>query len=127
MAQAAHRAGMAQDQFAQQVASLNHALGVVQGRANQAAVARAEAALKADPDFGGANYDKTLSDAKATVEALGGQELLAEIDASGLGNSPALIKALAKLARSGVVKGSFVAGGNARDGERSLADLLYGG
>src|SRR5690606_25816921 len=90
-------AGLSQEQFAQQVAGLSQFANLIQTRATQAAVAKATAELKADPEYGGANFDKTIADAKATVESIGGADLLAELDRTGLGNSPALIKAFAKL------------------------------
>lgn len=120
-------AGVSQEQAQAHAAGLERAISTVNERAKAAAAKAAETTLRADPEFGGANYEKTLADAKAAAVALGGEEALKELDASGLGNSPALIKMFAKLAKSGVVKGEFVAGGNARDGgAKSVAAALYG-
>lgn len=123
----ARAAGLAPDAAAAQAKGLSTFVATINERAARAAVAKADAELRADPEFGGANYDQTLATAKAAAQSLGGDALLAELDRTGLGNSPTLIKALATLAKSGVVKGEFVAGGNARDGgEKPSAAIFYG-
>src|SRR5690606_12324592 len=85
-----------QEQAAAHVKGLVTAVQTINQRASQAAATRAAEALKADPEFGGANFEKTLADAKATVITLAGEEALKELDETGLGNSPALIRMLAK-------------------------------
>lgn len=121
------QAGATQEQAQAHVAAFASSVKTVNDRAAQAARAAGEAALRADPEFGGENFDRTLADAKATVVALGGEDALAELDKTGLGNSPALIKVFAKLARHGLAGGKFVAGGHARNAEQTLPSLLYGG
>lgn len=120
------QAGATQEQAQAHFAAFANSVKTVNERAAQAAAAHAAEVLKADPEFGGENFDRTLADAKATVVALGGDEALKELDATGLGNSPALIRMFAKLAKSGLAGGKFVAGGNARSGGESLPGLLYG-
>ena len=127
LAAQARAAGLTQEQAAAQAKGLSTFVAQINERATKAAVEKATAELKADPEYGGANFETTLANAKAAAQSIGGDALLAELDRTGLGNSPVLIKTLAKLAKSGLVKGDFVAGGNARSGgEKSLAALLYG-
>ena len=121
------QAGATQEQAQAHVAAFASSVRTVNDRAAQAARAAGEAALRADPEFGGENFDRTLADAKATVVALGGEDALKELDKTGLGNSPTLIKVFAKLARHGLAGGKFVAGGHARNAEQTLPSLLYGG
>ncbi len=56
-----------------------------------------------DPEFGGANSDETLSQAREVLESFGTPEEVArltkELERTGLGNHPILIKGLAKLAQ----------------------------
>lgn len=127
MAQHFRAAGIDGQTAQQRVAEFANAVKTVNARRAEAAAKAAEAALRADPEFGGDNFDRTMASAREAVEVLGGKELLAELDATGLGNSVGLLKALAKLAQSGVIKGKFVAGGTAIDGDKSIADMLYGG
>jgi len=127
MAQHLRAAGLDGQAAQQRVSEFANAVKTVNARRAEAAAKQAEAALRADPEFGGDNFDRTMASAREAVEVLGGEELLAELDATGLGNSVGLLKALAKLAQSGVIKGKFVAGGTATDGEKSIADMLYGG
>jgi|SRR5690606_756010 len=127
MAQHFRAAGIDGQVAQQRVAEFANAVKTVNARRAEAEAKKAEAALRADPEFGGDNFDRTMASAREAVEVLGGKELLAELDATGLGNSVGLLKALAKLAQSGVIKGKFVAGGTATDGEKSIADMLYGG
>jgi hypothetical protein len=53
--------------------------------------------LKADKDFGGAKFTKTVADAQKAVLAHGGPELVAEMNKYGIGNLPALVRAWAKV------------------------------
>jgi hypothetical protein len=57
------------------------------------------AAVKADKDFGGANFDATKAHAQAAVLKAGGPELAAEIQAWGLTNAPFLVKGFARLGK----------------------------
>lgn len=123
---AARANNLTQEQAQKYVEGLSGSVKTLNDRAAAARRATGEAALRADPEFGGANFDETLKAAQSTVRALGGDALVAELGITGLGNSPELVKALAKLARDGVAGGKFVAGGNARNGgEKSAADILF--
>ena len=56
-----------------------------------------------DPEFGGANAKATISQAREVLESFGTAEEVArlrkELERTGLGNHPILIKGLAKLAQ----------------------------
>lgn len=53
-------------------------------------------AIKADPDFGGAKFDKTVADAGVFMDKFLDQEGRDLLNASGLGNHPSLVRAFAK-------------------------------
>lgn len=118
---------MTQDQAYEAVRGFAESAAVVAQRKEKVALAAAEKALRADPEFGGDKYDGTLKAARDTLDALGGSELVDEADKMGFARSPQLVKALARLAASGVVAGKFIKGGaNTGPGERSVAELFYG-
>ena len=56
-----------------------------------------------DPEYGGANSDETLAQAREALKSFGTAEeverLGKELERTGLGNHPILIKGLAKLAQ----------------------------
>lgn len=58
-----------------------------------------EAAIKADPDYGGKALDQTKSDAAFVLDTYGSPELRQALDQFGFGNHPELIKALARTGR----------------------------
>lgn len=125
---AAKQAGWPKEQASNYVKGLTTAHAAIAERQAKAAREAGEKALREDPEFGGDRYEQTLADAKSAVQALGGDALLAELDKTGLGNSPALVKVFANLVKTGVVKGQFVAGGNSRSsGEKSTAAILFDG
>src|SRR5690606_5468301 len=124
LAEQARAAGLTQEQAAAQAKGLAQFVSAIETRRAESAMKAAEAALRADPEFGGANYDKTLADAKSAAVSLFGEQFLQR---TPLGNDPDFIKGLVKLHRAGLVKGDFVAGGNARDGgEKTTAAIFYG-
>lgn len=122
----AKAANLTQAQAAAQVQSLAHSVKTINERKAAKTLAASAEALRSDPEYGGAAFEKTISSAQEAARALGGDALLAELDSTGLGNSPVLIKTLARLAKAGLVAPEFVAGGNAQGGEKSLASLFYG-
>lgn len=56
-----------------------------------------EAAVKADPELGGANEARTALRAKAVLEKYGNPELMAALKATGFGNYPALVRFVDKI------------------------------
>ena len=53
-------------------------------------------AIKADPDFGGAKFEKTVADAGVFMDRFLDQDGRDLLNASGLGNHPSLVRAFAK-------------------------------
>ena len=62
-----------------------------------------ETEFQNDPEFGGANAKATIAEAREVLESFGTAEEVArltkELERTGLGNHPILIKGLAKLAQ----------------------------
>lgn len=56
-----------------------------------------EAEVKADPEIGGANYDKTVALSAKVLDKFFTEEDRAFLTASGLGNNPGLVRAFAKM------------------------------
>lgn len=83
--------------------------------------------LKADPDFGGAKFTKTVEDANRALRQFGDAAFIQEIQELGLDNHPGLIKAFARVARATAEDRSIErpAGGIAGAG-KSLGEVLYG-
>lgn len=65
---------------------------------------------KADPEIGGANFDKTLTDARRVLAKVGSPDLNKLLGSTGLGNHKEMIKLLAKLAP--LVKEDALPGGS---------------
>jgi hypothetical protein len=66
-------------------------------RLQQQVAARIEAdsaALKADPEIGGANFDRVNADVKDFIATQGTAEFRAFVDSLGIGNSPEFIRAI---------------------------------
>lgn len=57
-------------------------------------------ALKADKDFGGTNFDKTVTDARTALGHFGGEKLAKKLVAHGLDNDPDIVIAFAKAAKA---------------------------
>lgn len=56
--------------------------------------------VKADPDIGGGNMQKSVALAQKAARAVGGQEVLDIIERAGLGSHPGLFKAFVLLGRT---------------------------
>lgn len=84
-----------------------------------------EAGLKADPDFGGENFDANVATFLKGVDAVGSPELRQMLDQSGMGSHPEIVKAFHKVGK--MVADSSVATGKAGTESRSnFATSLYG-
>lgn len=78
-----------------------------------------------DKEIGGEKLAENLSIAKRAMETFGSPELSAVLDESGLGNHPALIKALVKIGR-GVSEDSLVPGGaQSAAPAKTIAQQMY--
>lgn len=56
--------------------------------------------LKADKEFGGANWDKTTQEAQNAIRQFGGEDFTQFVTDMGLGNNATLIKVFAKVGRA---------------------------
>lgn len=81
--------------------------------------------LKADPEFGGAKYEETVTMAKRGLDAYGDAQLKEELNKTGLGNHPLILKAFARVGRA-MADDSFIQGSTEVPAVRkSTADVLY--
>lgn len=95
----AHRLGLTKGQFAGMVRFLAQK-GETMNEAGKQAVeqSKVEAIQSLQQEFGAA-FDQNLSMAKDAVRQFGGEELVAFMDQSGMGNQPEVIKAFAKIGK----------------------------
>ena len=80
--------------------------------------------LKADKEFGGPNWEKSLATVRRANDALP-EALKKEIDDNGLGNNPILFKVLHTFG-VGLKEDSFVRGNSAAGTNRTFAEVMYG-
>ena len=86
--------------------------GLVQGQQNhEMALEKASDSMR--KEFGKA-YDEKMDMAKGAAKQFGGDELMALLDSTGLGNEPALIKAFANIGKA--IASDEIIGGGGRQG-----------
>lgn len=86
-------------------------------------------ALKADKEFGGQNWDKSVSYVHRAIREFGGAELAQSLDRMGLGNEPALIKLFARIGKAlgeDSLSGSTSAQPRPAKSDQDFINLLYG-
>ncbi|KFB89620.1 peptidase [Serratia grimesii] len=79
--------------------------------------------VKADKEIGGDKFNASVGAAQRALDQFGNPELREYLNASGLGNHPALVRFCAKVGKS-MAEDSFVVPN--QGGQRSAADILYG-
>jgi hypothetical protein len=79
--------------------------------------------VKADKEIGGDKFNASVGAAQRALDQFGNPELREYLNASGLGNHPALVRFCAKVGKS-MAEDSFVMPNNG--GQLSAADVLYG-
>ncbi|MEL5205606.1 MULTISPECIES: peptidase [Serratia] len=79
--------------------------------------------VKADKEIGGDKFNASVGAAQRALDQFGNPELREYLNASGLGNHPALVRFCAKVGKA-MAEDSFVVPG--QGGQRSAADILYG-
>ncbi|WP_442801396.1 peptidase [Serratia rubidaea] len=79
--------------------------------------------VKADKEIGGDNFNASVGAAQRALDQFGNPELREYLEASGLGNHPALVRFCAKVGKS-MAEDTIVMPKNG--GQRSAADILYG-
>lgn len=83
----------------QAVADLGSQMLVRQAEANKARSEQWKSEVLADPEIGGASMEQNLALARKGLAELGSPELVEFLDATSLGNHPALVKAFYKAAK----------------------------
>ncbi|HGO4162715.1 TPA: peptidase [Serratia marcescens] len=79
--------------------------------------------VKADKEIGGDKFNASVGAAQRALDQFGNTELREYLNASGLGNHPALVRFCAKVGKA-MAEDSFVVPN--QGGQRSAADILYG-
>ncbi|EJJ0660961.1 peptidase [Cronobacter sakazakii] len=80
-------------------------------------------AIKADKEIGGDKLTSSISAAQRAIDQFGTPELKEYLEASGLGNNPALVRFCVQVGKA-MSEDNMVTGGN--QGQRSAAEVLYG-
>lgn len=80
--------------------------------------------IKADPELGGANFDKTVETAVKAIEQFGSPELRTLLNGTGIGNHPELVKFCHRIGKA-LSEDSLVMGGDKKPDTRT-ADVLFG-
>lgn len=82
-------------------------------------------ALQNDPQFGGANFDKNVERVHRFMKHYGGEDFKKELDASGFGNHPGLVKMIHNFAQHMGDDSFEHAGSGASGGAKTTGQLLY--
>jgi hypothetical protein len=80
---------------------------------------------KNDKEIGGDDYSKNIELAKRVVHKFGTEEFLKDLDKSGYGNHPEVVRVFARIGRT-MSNDELVRPGFQSGGERSMEDLFYG-
>lgn len=83
-------------------------------------------ALKADPEFGGDKLTENVEMGKRLIARYGDEELKAQLDSSGLGNHPGLVKLLSRIGRE-MAPDKLEMPRNTGGEKKSLEERLYPG
>ncbi len=97
--------------------------------ASQAGVIKRQSAawlkeLKADPAFGGGNWNESMQALNAAMREFGSEELRGFLTQSGLDNNPLLNKFVASVGRA-LLEPGLARGSNSAGKEKSAAEVLY--
>ncbi len=82
------------------------------------------AAVRNDPEYGGAKYDATVKAAERAIGKFGSPELKSFLDTTGLTNHPGLVKLLAGVGRA-MGEDSFVPGAGSGSQPKPMHDRMY--
>lgn len=92
-------------------------------KAQEALVKSWDDAIKADKDFGGANYESNKQAALKAVSTFGSPELVEFFNATGLGSHPEIVKAFAKIGKT--ISEDRFHPETKSGGQKSLAERMY--
>ncbi|MCR0998664.1 peptidase [Serratia rubidaea] len=114
--------GLSQEQ-AQKLVDIYPQLQQQQAEAWSKQVADWGEQVKADKEIGGDNFNASVGAAQRALDQFGNPELREYLEASGLGNHPALVRFCAKVGKS-MAEDSIVMPNNG--GQLSAAEVLFG-
>lgn len=83
--------------------------------------------VKADPEIGGAKFESTKTMISKAIDTLGPEQSKAfrqSLDITGVGNNPAFIRGMAKLAQA-LTEGSHVAGNPPSGKDKTIQEIFY--
>lgn len=81
--------------------------------------------IKTDKELGGENYAKNIELAKRVAHKFGTEKFLHDLDASGYGNHPEVVRVFARIGRA-MSNDELVRSGSQAGGDRSMEDIFYG-
>ncbi|WP_347299399.1 hypothetical protein [Clostridium perfringens] len=114
--------GLSQEQ-AQKLVDIYPQIQQQQAEAWSKQVADWSEQVKADKEIGGDKFNASVGAAQRALDQFGNTELREYLNASGLGNHPALVRFCAKVGKA-MAEDTFVVPN--QGGQRSAADILYG-
>lgn len=80
--------------------------------------------LRSDKEFGGVKFDENVKVVQKVVDRFGGKELKEELEKTGMGSNPKLVKALYNIGKI-MSEDKVFRGGDEKPAPKALPDLLY--
>jgi hypothetical protein len=81
--------------------------------------------VEGDKELGGQNYKQSLENAKRAIDRFGSETLKKQLNETGLGNHPELVRAFARIGKE-IAEDKAVLKGSREQKNRSIESLLYG-
>lgn len=82
--------------------------------------------LENDPEIGGANFKTSILQANIILDKFASPKLRKDLDSTGLGNHPELVRFIARLGKEFSTNDTMVKGGNSFAAPaRSIEDIMY--
>lgn len=82
-------------------------------------------AVKKDPEIGGDHFQQNVELAHRALERFGAPSFVKELDASGYGNHPELVRVFARIGKA-LSEDRFIDPGANTGGKRSMEEIFYG-
>ena len=80
--------------------------------------------VKTDKEMGGENFEKSVGFAKDALKKFGTEELISNLDSSGFGSHPEIVRVFARIGKA-MGPDNLIHGGAVKQ-ERSMEDVFYG-
>jgi hypothetical protein len=80
--------------------------------------------VKEDKELGGENFEKSVELAKNVVKRFGTEAFMEDLDKSGYGNHPEVVRTFARIGRA-MSNDELVRPGKHSGGEKSMEDIFY--